>query len=760
MGFFEIAIIVLVALAVADLMVGVSNDAVNFLNSAIGSNVASFRVIMIVATVGIILGATFSSGMMEVARKGIFHPDLFSFAEIMIVFLAVMLSDVVLLDLFNTYGLPTSTTVSIVFELLGAAVAVALISTLQAGGTLAEVMSHINSGSALTIIVGILLSVVIAFSAGTIVQFLSRLLFTFRYEQRLRRLGGVWGGLAMTALAYFLLVKGLSGASFVDADVIRWIDTNTVPVILGLFVASTAVAQVLLWRGVNVLRVVVLFGTFALAMAFAGNDLVNFIGVPIAGLSSFQAWSASGQGPEALMMEALQAPVQTSTWLLLIAGLIMAITLWLSRKARSVTDTEVNLARQEEGYERFTPNGPARLLVRGAVRTSSALRSFSPSPVTQWVGERFEMTTTNPADDRPAFDLLRASVNLTVASILIAIATSMKLPLSTTYVTFMVAMGTSLADRAWGRESAVYRVSGVLNVIGGWFLTAVGAFTMAALSATLLLLLGAWALAGLVLLAGIAIVRGFVVHRVRTRREKERQHVAREVASCREAVPLASASAARVVERAADAYEHVRKGLLAEDDEHLRRATTLVRDSHDAHGLLRRDAHRLATVHLTGNGTPSAEPSPTEPGCRTFYTIYEAASDLQAAVATLTRSCREYVRNSHEPPTGAERQHIERTMEATQALLRTLHHSDDLPAAARSPHVREQAERAQARVDAMIEAIFQHRSIAHQPTTDLLLTLVVETRTVIEAALRFGQVQHAGNGSATATAATTSTAGA
>jgi phosphate/sulfate permease len=736
MGFFEIAIVVLIALAVADLMVGVSNDAVNFLNSAIGSNVASFRVIMVVATVGIILGATFSSGMMEVARKGIFHPGLFSFAEIMVVFLAVMLSDVVLLDLFNTYGLPTSTTVSIVFELLGAAVAVALITTLQAGGTLVEVMSHINTASALTIILGIVLSVFIAFSAGAIVQFLSRLLFTFRYEQRLRRLGAVWGGLAMTALAYFLLIKGLSGASFVDADAVRWIDTNTVPVILGLFLASTAAAQVLLWRGVNVLRVVVLFGTFALAMAFAGNDLVNFIGVPIAGLSSFQAWTGSGQGPEVLMMDALQAPVRTSTWLLLAAGLIMAVTLWLSRKARSVTDTEVNLARQEEGYERFSPNGPARLLVRGAVRTSYALRDVSPSVLTRWIRRRFELRTTAPADDRPAFDLLRASVNLTVASILIAIATSMKLPLSTTYVTFMVAMGTSLADRAWGRESAVYRVSGVLSVIGGWFLTAVGAFTMAALCATLLLLLGPWVLAVLVVLAGIAIVRGFVVHRVRSRQEKERQQVAREVASCRDAVPLAAASAARVLDRAAEAYEHVRQGLLDEDDNHLRRAMTLVRASHDAHGTLRRDAHRLATARHNGNG--QADAATEAPGCKQFYSIYEAASDLQTAVATLTRSCREYVRNSHEPPTGTERHHVERMMTAAQELLQALHEATaDPEAAAPVTQLRTMAEHARACTEDMIDAIFQHRSSAHQPTTDLLLTLVVETRTVIEAALRF-----------------------
>ena len=467
-NYYLFLIIVLFILAISDLVVGVSNDAVNFLNSAIGSKVAPRYAIMIMASLGIFLGATFSSGMMEVARSGVFNPQFFSFREVMIIFVAVMMTDIILLDLFNTYGLPTSTTVSIVFELLGAAVVVSLLKVAANGEALAAVNDYLNWGKSLAIISGIFLSIVIAFTLGTIVQFLSRLLFSFEFKTRLPFIGGLWGGVSLTALTYFLMIKGLKGASFVDRETMDWVVTNTFLILLISMIFWSVVMQIIqsVFK-VNVLKVIVLFGTFALAMAFAGNDLVNFIGVPIAGLESFGIWSSSGQVPESLAMERLADPVQTPTYLLLVAGLVMVLTLWFSKKARSVTDTEVNLARQEEGAERFQPNNFARAIVRLGVNTGKFMQAVVSRRLSQRIEQKFTKPIKPVDRNEPAFDLVRASVNLTMASILISFATSLKLPLSTTYVSFMVAMGTSLADRAWGRDSAVFRVAGVLNVIGG-----------------------------------------------------------------------------------------------------------------------------------------------------------------------------------------------------------------------------------------------------------------------------------------------------
>ena len=450
---------------------------------------------MIVASLGILAGATFSSGMMEVARKGIFHPEYFYFSEIMIIFIAVMLTDIILLDLFNTFGMPTSTTVSIVFELLGAAVAVGLWKIVHAGDNLQVLGDYINSSSAILIISGIFISVLIAFFVGSLVQFVSRFLFTFHVKKQLKWVGPIWSGLALSGLTYFLLIKGLKGASFISDTFVSYISEHTLLILGVSFLFWSALMQLLLTAyKTNILRIVVLFGTFALAMAFAGNDLVNFIGVPIAGLESYLAWDQSGSAAEGFEMSILNEPIQTKSYLLLLAGGIMVVTLWFSKKARSVTETEVNLGRQDEGAERFRSNILSRSIVRHSLYLGNFLQRMTPPAWREKIAERFqpyeEPILEHQEGGPPAFDLVRASVNLTVASALIAFATSLKLPLSTTYVSFMVAMGTSLADKAWGRSSAAFRVAGVINVIGGWFFTAFMAFTSAAIFATLIYFLG------------------------------------------------------------------------------------------------------------------------------------------------------------------------------------------------------------------------------------------------------------------------------
>ncbi|MCK5464621.1 MAG: inorganic phosphate transporter, partial [Bacteroidales bacterium] len=479
--FFLLIVIILIVLAVSDLVVGVSNDAVNFLNSAIGSKAAPFIIIMIIAAAGIVFGATFSSGMMEVARKGIFHPDQFFFGEIMIIFLAVMMTDIILLDFFNTFALPTSTTVSIVFELLGAAVAISLIKIHASGSTIADMSLYINTSSALLMITAILLSVVIAFNVGLLIQYLVRVMFSFNFEKNIKYFGALWGGIAITAITFFILIKGAKGSSFLTKETVAWIRDNSL-VILGVsFVGWTLLLQLLqLIFRLNILKFIVLIGTFALAMAFAGNDLVNFIGVPLAGLESFRTFQDSGMAdPSGFAMTALAEPVKTPTIFLLIAGSIMVLALWTSKKAKSVSATTIDLSRQDEGYERFESFGMARGIVRASIGFSNFINALTPRAITNFLKSRFNRDQLKDLkkDKGLSFDLVRASVNLVVASALISLGTSLKLPLSTTYVTFMVAMGTSLADGAWGRESAVFRVSGVVTVIGGWFFTAFCAFT-------------------------------------------------------------------------------------------------------------------------------------------------------------------------------------------------------------------------------------------------------------------------------------------
>lgn len=570
-------VVALAILAITDLVVGVSNDAVNFLNSAIGSKAISFKTIMIIASVGIAFGAMSSSGMMEVARKGIFNPGEFFFEEIMFIFMAVMITDILLLDFFNTLGMPTSTTVSIVFELLGASVAISLVKIIGLDGGFSDLGAYINTDKAAEIIFGILLSVFIAFSIGVIVQFISRLLISFDYKSKSKWVEAIFGGLATTAIIYFILVKGLKSAAMFDGAVSEFVGSQPQLFILINFLLWTLISWVtasfLKW---NIYKLVIAFGTFALAMAFAGNDLVNFIGVPIAALQSFQDWQASGIAPGDFTMNSLSAAVQTPTMLLLLSGGIMVVTLWFSSKAKSVVKTSVDLSRQDEGDERFQPNYLSRQVVKLSIAAFENISKVIPPSIQQKVNERFTVPYTyvpkSKIQDMPAFDMVRASVNLMVASVLISIATSMKLPLSTTYVTFMVAMGTSLADRAWGAESAVYRVAGVLNVIGGWFFTALSAFVAAAVIAYLLHIGKFAGLVILLVITAIILLRNYMSHNRKTKVIKAEDSLRRAESSSIQGVIQESAdNIGNMIKRSNKIYSNSINGLARHDIETLRK---------------------------------------------------------------------------------------------------------------------------------------------------------------------------------------------
>jgi len=510
-------IIFIFVLAVFDLSVGVSNDAVNFLNSAIGARAAKYRTVIIIAAIGIFLGAVMSNGMMDIARHGIFRPEHFSFFDLMCIFMAVMVTDIILLDTFNSLGLPTSTTVSMVFELLGASFAVSVIK-LSHDTTGLSLVDMLNTEKALSVILGIFLSVAIAFVFGTLVQYLARLWFSFNYRKGLKWKIGLFGGFSITAIIYFLLLKGAKELTFMTADIKQWISDNTALILVACFVVSSVLCQLLHTLKVNVFKVIVLTGTFALAMAFAGNDLVNFIGVPLSGFSSYQDYVSNGGGqPEVFMMDSLNSPASTPLYFLIGAGLIMIISLAFSKKAKKVVDTSVNLSRQDAGDEMFGSSRLARRLVRISLNVSEKIVAATPTSIKRWIGRRFN-TDEAILEEGAAFDLVRGSINLVLAGALIALGTSWKLPLSTTYVTFMVAMGTSLADRAWGRESAVFRITGVISVIGGWFITAVVAFMGAGIVVVLMHLGG---IAAIVLVTIVAMA--FIVYRnISKKMEKEK----------------------------------------------------------------------------------------------------------------------------------------------------------------------------------------------------------------------------------------------
>lgn len=502
---FLCVVIFLFLLAVFDLSVGVSNDAVNFLNSAIGSGAASFKRVLIVASIGVFIGAAMSNGMMDIARHGIFRPEHFSFYDLICIFMAVMVTDIILLDIFNSLGMPTSTTVSMVFELLGATFVVALIK--MAGGSDLGFNDLLNTEKALSVILGIFLSVAIAFFFGTVVQFLSRMIFSFNYRSNLKWKIGIFGGICSTAIIYFLLIKGAKDLTFMTPEVKAWINSHTGTIILSCFGFFTILMQILHVFKVNVLKVIVLMGTFSLAMAFAGNDLVNFIGVPLSGLASYQDYAANGGGDSTgYLMGALNGPANTPIYFLIGAGVIMVVALATSKKAKNVTKTEIGLGSQQGGDEMFGSSRIGRRLVRWTLSFLSWARRVTPPHVRRWFNRRFNVDETI-MDQGAAFDLIRGSVNLVLAGALIAFGTSLKLPLSTTFVTFMVAMGTSLADRAWGRESAVFRITGVISVIGGWFLTAGAAFIGAGVIVAAMHFGGHWVMFLLAALTIFIIIR-------------------------------------------------------------------------------------------------------------------------------------------------------------------------------------------------------------------------------------------------------------
>lgn len=522
--FYLLIVIFLFGLAIFDLMVGVSNDAVNFLNSAIGAKAASFKTILFIAAIGVLLGASLSNGMMDIARHGIYQPQYFYFSEIMCILLGVMLTDVVLLDLFNSMGMPTSTTVSMVFELLGGSFALALVKSIN-DPTLG-IGDYLNTDKALSVIMAIFVSVAIAFFFGMLVQWLARLVFTFNYKEKMRYTIGLFGGIATTSIIYFMLIKGLKDSAFMTSETKVWISNYTPLLILGCFVFFTVLMQILHWFKINVFKIVVLLGTFALALAFAGNDLVNFIGVPLAGYSSYMDLINTNADPDTLLMTSLLGSAKTPWYFLIAAGLIMVYALMTSKKAQAVVKTSVDLSRQDEGDEVFGSTPVARTLVRLSMNTANSILRIVPDSAKEWVNSRFRKDEAIIADGA-AFDLVRASVNLVLAGLLIALGTSLKLPLSTTYVTFMVAMGTSLADRAWGRDSAVYRITGVLSVIGGWFLTAGAAFTICFFVTLFIHYAGTTAIVILIAVAVFLLVRSQIIYKNKKKREQGNPTVSR-----------------------------------------------------------------------------------------------------------------------------------------------------------------------------------------------------------------------------------------
>lgn len=637
-------IIFLFVLAVFDLIVGVSNDAVNFLNSAVGAKAASFKTILFIAGIGIFIGASLSNGMMDIARHGIYQPEYFYFSEIMCILLAVMLTDVVLLDVFNSMGMPTSTTVSLVFELLGGTFALSLIKvhnsdTLSLGDL-------INTDKALSVIMAIFVSVAIAFFFGMLVQWIARVIFTFNYKKKMKYSIALFGGIAATSIIYFMLIKGLKDSSFMTPDNKHWIHENTWMLITVFFVFFTILMQVLHWLKVNVFKVVVLMGTFALALAFAGNDLVNFIGVPLAGFSSFMDYTANGAGnADGFLMTSLLGPAKTPWYFLIGAGAIMVYALCTSKKAHAVIKTSVDLSRQDEGEETFGSTPIARTIVRISMTLANSISQIMPESSKQWLNSRFRKDEAIIADGA-AFDLVRASVNLVLAGLLIALGTSLKLPLSTTYVTFMVAMGTSLADRAWGRDSAVYRITGVLSVIGGWFITAGAAFTICFFVALILHYGGNISIIALIALAVFILIHSQIMYKKRKAKEKGNETLKQlmQTTNTEEALQLmrkhTREELAKVLEYAETNFELTVTSFLHENLRGLRRAMGSTKFEKQLIKQMKRTG-TVAMCHLDNNTV-------LEKGLY-YYQGNDFASELVYSISRLCEPCLEHIDNNFNP---------------------------------------------------------------------------------------------------------------
>lgn len=553
-------LIALGVLAIVDLMVGVSNDAVNFLNSSIGSKAVPFKTIMIVASLGIAVGAIYSNGMMEIARNGIFTPGMFSFNDVMMIFLAVMITDVLLLDVFNSLGLPTSTTVSVIFSLLGASVVLAITKIISSTGDFSTIYTYINTEKATEIVYSILLSVALSFGLGALVQFLSRIMFSFKYEKRYKYFGAIFGGIAMTAITFFILVKGLKSITFVPSEVKDFIKESPMTIIMYSLVIWTIVSQLLMSVvKFNIFKFIIIVGTFGLALAFAGNDLVNFIGVPIAAFQGYELFTAPGQtlGANEFMMTDFEKENLPAPFIFLVlAGAVMVYTLWTSKKARSVIETEQNLSRQGEGSEKYNANNLSRNIVRGFMYIGNLISFILPKSMQAKIDQQFEQVEfTGSREEQPMFDLVRASVNLVVASVLISIGTSMKLPLSTTYVTFMVAMGTSFSDRAWDRESAVYRVAGVFNVIGGWFVTALAAFLSSAIIAYVLHVGQLYAFFAFMIIVAVFFYRSNQLHKKKVEEQEEIKSLVKyNIVTVKEVLTESSKQISKVIKKTRKLY--------------------------------------------------------------------------------------------------------------------------------------------------------------------------------------------------------------
>ena len=663
-------VIFLFVLAVFDLIVGVSNDAVNFLQSAVGAKAASFKTVLFIAGIGVFIGASLSNGMMDIARHGIYQPEHFYFAEIMCILLAVMLTDVVLLDVFNTMGMPTSTTVSMVFELLGGTFALALIKV--HGSDTLGFGDLINTDKALSVIMGIFLSVAIAFFFGMLVQWLARVVFTFNYTKKMKYSIGIFGGIAATSLIYFLLIKGLKDSSFMTPENKQWIQDNTTLLIGCFFVFFTLLMQVLHWRKVNVFKVVVLLGTFALALAFAGNDLVNFIGVPLAGYSSFIDYTTNGAaaGPDGFLMGSLLGPAKTPWYFLIGAGVIMVYSLCTSKKAHNVIKTSVDLSRQDEGEESFGSTPIARTLVRFSMTIANGLSKTMPESSKRWIETRFRKDEAIIADGA-AFDLVRASVNLVLAGLLIALGTSLKLPLSTTYVTFMVAMGTSLADRAWGRDSAVFRITGVLSVIGGWFITAGAAFTICFFVALIIYFGGTVAIIALIGLAVFMLIRSQVMYKKRKEKEKGNATIKQLMQSTdnMEILELlrrhTREELCKILEFTEDNFERTVTAFLHENLRGLRRAMGAVKFEKQLIKQMKRTG-TLAMCRLDNNTV-------LEKGLY-YYQGNDFASELIYSVGRLCEPCLEHIDNNFKPLDAVQKGEFADVTEDIVYLLQVCRH--------------------------------------------------------------------------------------
>ena len=662
-------VIFLFVLAVFDLIVGVSNDAVNFLQSAVGAKAASFKTVLFIAGIGVFIGASLSNGMMDIARHGIYQPEHFYFAEIMCILLAVMLTDVVLLDVFNTMGMPTSTTVSMVFELLGGTFALALIKV--HGSDTLGFGDLINTDKALSVIMGIFLSVAIAFFFGMLVQWLARVVFTFNYTKKMKYSIGIFGGIAATSIIYFMLIKGLKDSSFMTPENKQWIQDNTTLLIGCFFVFFTLLMQVLHWRKVNVFKVVVLLGTFALALAFAGNDLVNFIGVPLAGYSSFIDYTTNAAaGPDGFLMGSLLGPAKTPWYFLIGAGVIMVYSLCTSKKAHNVIKTSVDLSRQDEGEESFGSTPIARTLVRFSMTIANGLSKTMPESSKRWIETRFRKDEAIIADGA-AFDLVRASVNLVLAGLLIALGTSLKLPLSTTYVTFMVAMGTSLADRAWGRDSAVFRITGVLSVIGGWFITAGAAFTICFFVALIIYFGGTVAIIALIGLAVFMLIRSQVMYKKRKEKEKGNATIKQLMQSTdnMEILELlrrhTREELCKILEFTEDNFERTVTAFLHENLRGLRRAMGAVKFEKQLIKQMKRTG-TLAMCRLDNNTV-------LEKGLY-YYQGNDFASELIYSVGRLCEPCLEHIDNNFKPLDAVQKGEFADVTEDIVYLLQVCRH--------------------------------------------------------------------------------------